>query len=52
MRKIKNEILQYLDKKPIAYPEDIAHDLKLDLKTTFKTVKELIEEKKVREVSA
>jgi len=50
--KIKNEILGYLDKKPVAYPEDIANDLKLDLKMTFDVVKELLEEKKIREVAA
>jgi len=44
--------LNYLDKEPIAYPEDIAHDLNLDLKTTFEAVKELLEEKKIREVAA
>ena len=46
----KREILEYLKRKDIAYPSDIADELKLDLKTTVQAIKELWQEGKIEEV--
>lgn len=46
----KREILQLLKNKDLAYPSDVADELRLDLKTTIKAIKELWQEGKIEEV--
>ena len=45
--KAKKEILGYLQKKEVAYPSDIADELRLDYKLVVGIIHELWEEKKV-----
>ncbi len=47
----KREILEYCDKhKEIFYPDDVADELGLDLKTTVEATEELMKEGKLEEV--
>ena len=47
--KAKKEILGYLQKKEVAYPSDIADDLRLDYGLVVDIIRELWEGKKVEE---
>lgn len=49
LAKVKQEILKYLKKRPVAYPSDIAFELGLDLETTMAAVRELWEKRRVEE---
>ena len=52
IEEVKREILEYCDKHKgeIFYPDDVADELGLDLKTTVEATEELMKEEKLEEV--
>lgn len=50
IEKAKEMIVNYLKEHPSTYPDDIADELAIDLKTTMQVVEELIKEGKIEEM--
>lgn len=47
--KVREEILNYLKNKGVAYPSDIADELRIDYHLVIKVLRELWEEEKIEE---